>query len=187
MALVDQNVLVLQQIRSFLANDFAICDTGGRQLASIHTEGSTMSRLFAGSRELTVLENGSPVLQLSDTVNVLSRDTFTVSDGNGVPMATITKEFSVLSRKLRVELSDGSVLQCAGSLFGLEFTISQGQAVAARVARRMAGLSSALMGGDRYLLQLVPDLPPLHRGAMIGTVVTIDLIRAKESRIPDTT
>lgn len=47
MALVDQNVLVLQQIRSFLANDFAICDTGGRQLASIHTEGSTMSRLFA--------------------------------------------------------------------------------------------------------------------------------------------
>ncbi|WP_257476824.1 LURP-one-related/scramblase family protein [Acidipropionibacterium jensenii] len=187
MALVDQNVLILQQIRSFLRNDFAILDASGAQIASIHTEGSGASRALAGARDLTVLENGYPVLRISDPPNLFSRDTYTVSDGNGLSMATITKEFSVLSRKLRVELSDGSVLQCAGSLFGLEFTISQGQAVAARVARRMPGLSAALMGHDRYLLQLAPDLPPLHRGAMIGTVVTIDLIRAKESRIPDTT
>ncbi len=182
MALVDQNVLILQQIRSFLRNDFAILDASGAQIASIHTEGSGASRALVGARDLTVVENGYPVLRISDPPNLFSRDTYTVSDGNGLSMATITKEFSLLSRSMRVELSDGSVLQCTGSVFRRDFTISQGPAVAARVTRAMVGLSQALMGHDRYVLELAPDLPPLHRGAMIGTVIAIDLIRVKESR-----
>jgi uncharacterized protein YxjI len=182
MALVNQNILVLQQIRSFLSNDFAILDDQGRQVAAIHTEGSALSRMFAGSRELTVLENGNPVLRISDPPNLLARDTFTVQDGNGYPIARITKEFSFLTRRMRIELADGSQLLCEGRLFSLDFTITQGDAVAARVARRMPGVADVLLGHDRYLLSLAPDLPPLHRGAMIGAVIVIDLLRAKESR-----
>ncbi|AFV90692.1 hypothetical protein PACID_29270 [Acidipropionibacterium acidipropionici ATCC 4875] len=180
MSLVDQNVLVLQQVRSFLTNDFDILDADGSPVATIHTEGSALSRMFRGNRELTVLEDGRPVLRITDEVNILSRDSYTVADGSGATLATLTKLFTFATRKIQADLADGTSLLCTGSLFGRSFTISRGDAVAARIERRMPGVADALMGRDRYALSMDPSLPPSYRGAIIGTVIAIDLIRAKE-------
>lgn len=180
MPLVDQNVLVLQQVRNFLNNDFDILDAGGSPVATIHTEGSALSRMFRGSRDLTVLENGLPVLRIADEANFFSRDSYTVADGSGAPLATLTKLFTFTSRKIQIDLGDGVSMLCTGSLFSRSFTISRGDAVAARIERRMPGLAASLMGHDRYALSMDPALPPTYRGAIIGTVIAIDLIRAKE-------
>lgn len=180
MSLVDQNVLVLQQVRSFLTNDFDILDAEGSPVATIHTEGSTLSRMFRGSRELTVLENDQPVLRITDEVNIFSRDTYTVADGSGAPLATLTRLFTFASKKIQVDLSDGVSLLCTGSLFSRSFTIARGDAVAARIERRMPGIAEALMGHDRYALSMDPTLPPIYRGAIIGTVIAIDLMSAKD-------
>lgn len=181
MSLVDQNLLVLQQVKSFLANDFDILDAGGSPVATIHTEGSALSRMFRGNRELAVLENGRPVLRITDEVNVFSRDSYTVADGSGATLATLTKLFTFATKKIQADLNDGTVLLCTGSLFARSFTISRGDAVAARIERRMSGVAEALMGHDRYALSMDPSLPPSYRGAIIGTVIAIDLIRAKEA------
>lgn len=181
MPLVDENTLILQQVKSLLSNDFDILNTDGSPIATIHTEGSAMSRMFLGSRELTVLEEGRPVLRIADPANFMSRDSYTVSDGAGAQLAVLTKEFALFTTKVGIQLSDGTVLNCNGSLFGYDFTISQGERIAARISRQMPGIAHALMGHDRYVLSMDAALSPTYRGALIGTVIAIDLIRAKQA------
>lgn len=181
MPLVDENTLILQQVKSLLRDDFDILDADGSPIATIHTEGSAMSRMFLGSRELTVLEDGRPVLRISDPANFMSRDSYTVSDGAGARLAVLTKEFALFTTRVGIQLSDGTVLNCKGSLFGYDFAIRHNERIAARISRQMPGIAHALMGHDRYVLSMDDALPPAYRGTLIGTVIAIDLIHAKQT------
>ena len=65
--LLSHNSIVIQQIRNFMADDFDILDTEGNCIGKIETTGGTLSRMFMGSRRLTVSEpDGTPVFVITD-------------------------------------------------------------------------------------------------------------------------
>lgn len=65
--LLSHHTIVIQQIRNFMADDFDILDTEGHCIGKIETTGGTLSRMFMGSRRLTVSEpDGTPVFVITD-------------------------------------------------------------------------------------------------------------------------
>lgn len=69
--LLSHNSIVIQQIRNFMADDFDILDTEGNCIGKIETTGSTLSRMFMGSRRLTVSEpDGTPVFVITDPTDL---------------------------------------------------------------------------------------------------------------------
>lgn len=179
MGILDTDLLVMDQIRSFMSNDFAIHDGQGQVVASIVTEGGIGSRLLMGNRELAVVDaGGSLALRVVDPPNI-GPDTFEVHDGAGQMVARIVKEFTFFSKSLRVELGS-TTLWLKGELFDREFTVAGDLGEAARVGRRWPGVAELLLSRERYVLSLTPGLPRPERLGTIGAVMALDLIRAKE-------
>lgn len=173
---------MMQQITTFMSNNFDVLDQHGEAVGVITTSGSVGSRMFMGSRSLTVTEvDGRPVLSLEDTVN-FGRDTFELADAHGHPLAHLRKRFTFFRRQVDMHLADGTVVELHGSVFDFNFEFRVGEVVPARVTRQWAGLGNALLGRSQYSLTFTPDAPPHLRAAIIGGVIALDLIRAKDER-----
>lgn len=181
MALLDADVMVLDQVTSFMRNDFAINAADGAQVGSIHTEGSAMSRMFLGSRKLAVHDADSSVVVRLDDVMTMGRDRFSILDGEGREFATLVKEFTFFRKRLSLMLSSGEQLDVQGDLFDFDYQITGSGGLAAQVSRRWPGLGASLLGRDRYVLSLTPGLLPHLRAAVVATVIALDLIRQKDS------
>lgn len=182
MGILTTDVIVLQQIRSFLSNDFAIHDTAGSPVGRIVTEGSTGSRMFMGTRALAVVDgDGSLLLRVTDVVN-FGLDRFEVHDGYGRQVAVLVKEFTLFTKSVRIELGTGAVLRVTGSLFDREFTVDGPGGQAATVSRSWPGVAEALLGRESYALVFASALPVPEKLGTIGAVIALDLIRAKERR-----
>ncbi len=173
---------MMQQITTFMSNNFDILNQQGDVVGVITTGGSPLSRMFTGSRSLTVTEaDGRPVLSLEDTVN-FGRDTFELADPHGGPLAHLRKRFTFFRRRVDMHLADGTVVELHGSVFDFDFEFRVGELVPARVTRQWTGLGNALLGRSQYSLTFTPDTPLRLRAAFIGGVVALDLIRAKDER-----
>ncbi len=174
--------LIMDQVTSWLTNDFAIRDEAGETLGSITTQGSLGSRVFLGSRQLTVLDfDGNPYVHLDDVMN-LGLDTYELYDAEGAPVATITKEFTFFRKRLRLEMATGDQLRLAGDWWDWDFAISADDLPIARVARNFPGIAQAFLGRSKYVVEFEPVVSPDHRRATIGATIAIDLIRAKARR-----
>lgn len=180
MTLLAADVLVMDQVRAFLRDDFAIRDADGRQVGSILTEGSALTRFFTGPRQLVVVdEAGSPVVRLDD-VMTFGRDRFELADGAGRPLGSLVKELSFFRQRFTVELVTGEVLDLQGSFFERDFTITGPGGEAARVGRRWPGLTASLLGRDRYVVGFAAGVPAHLHAAVLATVIALDLVLAKE-------
>lgn len=180
MGLLDTDVIVMDQIRTFMSNDFAIHDVQGQVIGSLRTEGGVGARLLMGNRELAVHDaDGSLLCRVTDPPD-LGFDTFEVHDPQGGRVARIVKEFTFFSKSLRVELATGGVMGLKGELFDREFTVQGPLGEAARVSRRWPGVAEFLLSRERYVVALAPGLPVPERLGTIGAVIALDLIRAKE-------
>ncbi len=172
MSLFEQNVLVLDQVRNLTGGDCTILNVDGSPAATIRLEDSAVSRLFRGSRDMTITENGRPVLQITDGR--------VVTDAAGTELAVLTSHNGLFTTKITVQMGDGAIFECEGPLAGQDFTVTMGERVAARIAGQMQGVPYNLMGRGRYVLSLDPALPPAYRGAMIGAAVAIDILHDKQ-------
>ncbi len=180
MGILETDVLVMDQIRSFLSNDFGIHDGTGEVIGSIRTEGGMGMRMLMGNRELAVHDtDGSLLLRVVDPPD-LGFDTFTVHDGSGAQVARIVKEFTFFSKSLRVELGTGGVMSVKGEIFDREFTVMGPLGEAARVSRRWPGVAEFLLSRERYVVGMAAGLPVPERLGTLGAVIALDLIRAKE-------
>lgn len=179
--LLMEPVLQLQQVTSFMSNNFDIFNQNGEAVGIIATSGSAMSRMFMGSRTLQVTEaDGRPVVKIEDTVNFL-RDTFELTDPAGRPLAHLRKRFTFFKQRVDMHLADGTVVELHGSIFDFNFEFRIGQGSPAQVSRQWSGIGNALIGRSTYTLAFADDVPPHLRAAIIGGVVALDLIRAKQS------
>lgn len=173
---------MMQQITTFMSNNFDILNQRGDVVGIITTSGSMGTRMFMGNRNLDVTEvDGRSVLSLEDTVN-FGRDTFELTDAHGRPLAHLRKRFSFFKQRVDMHLADGTVIELHGSVFDFNFEFRVGEFVPARVTRQWAGFGNALLGRSQYSLTFTPDTPPRLRAAFIGGVVALDLIRAKDER-----
>jgi uncharacterized protein YxjI len=181
-SLTGQNLLVVQQVSGFLSNDFALEDGQGRPVAHIQTLGSTASRFLRGNRAFAVVGlDGYPLFRVEDPLG-LGRDRYRITDPQGGPIAELAQRFAVFRTSVAISVVDGTELRLDGSLSGFSFRLMAGQAPVASVDRRWAGLGRALRGRSRYALHLDPAMPELVRYAVIGSVIALDLIRAKAHR-----
>ena len=80
----------MQQITGFMSNDFDILDGTGEQVAGhVTTSGSGLSRFFAGSRSLDVVDaDRTPLLHVEDPPGI-GFDRFELSAPDGTPLASL--------------------------------------------------------------------------------------------------
>lgn len=180
MRLIQHDLLVLDQVTSFMSNDFAIMDQGGTPVGQIVTQGSGVSRFFLGTRELTVLDPEGVVVSVRDTVD-FGRDRYALTGMEGEPLATVVRRITLFKKRLGIELAGGGTLEVTGSFWEREFEVTDPGGVAARVSRSWSGISAALLGRERYAVGFTPGVPLRERAAILGAVVALDLIRAKQS------
>lgn len=179
MGLLDHDILVIDQVTGFMSNDFAISDLNGQQVGHVHTQGSAIGRMFAGSRDFTVMDETGPVLHLHDTMNWW-RDRMEIRDGEGIGLAEVVKRLAFFRTSCTVSL-DGSALNLTGNLRGMDFTLTGPRGTLATISRQWAGMSRAFLGRSRYVVSMSPDLSHRERRALLGSVIALDLIRAKEA------
>lgn len=181
MGILTHDTLIIDQVTNLLSNDFAVSDADGRRIGRIHTEGSVIGRIVKGSRRLVVIdEDEAPLLRLRDTMN-MGRDRMEITDATGQPLATLVKKITLMRSRFSVEL-DGVPLDLIGNMWGFDFTMTGPRGTLATVSRSWSGVGRALLGHSRYVVELSPDLAPRERQAVLGTVIALDLVRAKQDR-----
>lgn len=181
MSSLMNDVLVFQQTKNLVKNDFAIMDEHGQQVGHVETGGSTLGRLFKGSRELTVFDGPeNPVFRVKDTMT-FGRDRMEILDATGGPLASLVKRFTVFKTRISLDLQ-GEEIELDGSIWGFEFQMKGPGGVMGSVSREWSGVGNAFMGKSTYSLRLAQNLTTPQRYALIGAVLALDLIREKESR-----
>lgn len=195
--LLAHNNIVIQQIRSFMVDDFDILDTEGHCIGKMETTGSTLSRMFMGSRRLTVSEpDGTPVFVITDPTDFTidryevyypgsqatgSEGKHQVGGGSPRLLATIQQKFAFFQRKLEISIPGFADCHVDGDLWHYDATFMINDIKVAQMSRKWSGFANLLSGNERYVLQLKNDLPPELRTAIIGAAIALDLM-AKKAR-----
>ncbi|PLA34917.1 LURP-one-related/scramblase family protein [Corynebacterium amycolatum] len=193
--LLSHNSIVIQQIRNFMADDFDILDTEGHCIGKIETTGSTLSRMFMGSRRLTVSEpDGTPVFVITDPTDfTLDRyevyypdphatDTEGKQQGGAESsrlLATIQQKFAFFKRRLEISIPGFANCEVDGDVWHYDATFKVNDIEVAQMSRKWSGFTNMLTGNERYVLQLKDDLPPQLRAAIIGAAIALDLMAKK--------
>jgi uncharacterized protein YxjI len=181
-SLTGQNELSIQQVTGFMSNDFAIEDAHGRPVASIRTTGSAASRFFAGNRQFEVTDlSGTALFQVHDPMT-WGRDRYRVTAPDGSPIAELVQRTAFLKTSVQVSVVDGTELRLEGNFFDHSYRLLVDEHPVAAVDRTWAGFGKALLGHSRYALQMDPGMLELVRYAVIGSVISLDLIRDKAHR-----
>ena len=195
--LLSHDSIVIQQIRNFMADDFDILDTEGNCIGKIETTGGTLSRMFMGSRRLTVSEpDGTPVFVITDPTDfaldsyeVYYPDPQATSPEGKQPvgadssrlLATIQQKFAFFKRKLEISIPGFAHCEVDGDVWHYDATFKINDVKVAQMSRKWSGFTNMLTGNERYVLQLKDDLPPQLRAAIIGAAIALDLM-AKKAR-----
>lgn len=149
-------------------------------MGEIRTEGSVLSRMVLGSRRLAVHDtDGSVLVRLGDVMTI-GRDRFVLQDGQGYEIGRLVQELTFFRKRLTVQLVNGEGLHVQGRLFDYDFEIAGPGGSVARVSRQWPGLAAGLLGRNRYVVSFDTGAPVNLRVAVLGAVVALDLIRAKE-------
>ncbi|AKK10357.1 LURP-one-related/scramblase family protein [Corynebacterium uterequi] len=189
--LLDHDVVILQQVRSFLKDDFEIHGPDGEVIGYILTEGSALSRMFLGSRQLSVVDAqhtsgqaapGELALRITDPANWV-RDTYEVyladSDQR---LAEITQKIAFLKRKLAIGIDGHPGIEFRGDVFGYNAEVVAGDRQLAVIQRQWAGMANLFFEKQKYCLRFAPGLPRELHAAILGAAIAADLIAAKADR-----
>ena len=195
--LLSHNNIGIQQIRNFMADDFDILDTEGNCVGKIETTGGTLSRMFMGSRRLTVSEpDGTPVFVITDPTD-FALDSYEVyypdpqatrpegkqqvgADSSRL-LATIQQKFAFFKRRLEISIPGFAHCEVDGDVWHYDATFKINDIEVAQMSRKWSGFTNMLTGNERYVLQVKDDLPPQLRAAIIGAAIALDLM-AKKAR-----
>lgn len=179
--LAHTDVLHMQQTTSFMSNDFEVTDAQERPVLRVRTTGSGASRFFMGNRSFVIedAETGRTLFGFEDVVT-WGRDRMSMVDAEGLPLARLRREHAFLSTKVSCQVVDGTEFEIVGNAWGKAYQVHARGVQIAAVERRWAGLSRGLMGHSRYEVTLDPSMPPIVRCAVVGTVLGLDLMRAKD-------
>ena len=178
--------LVITQTKSFLNDQFMITDLDGTPVGTILQSTSLKDMVFKSSRSLEVAitdAEGNPlqtVMTISDPPNFL-RDTYEVHlPGIEKPMAVITKRFSMLKTKLDLTMEGFADVEIHGDFWDWNLSITSEDRLLADVSNEWTGMGNFFMGKNTYRLRITPDLNEQHHAAIIGAVMSMDMLRTKQ-------
>ena len=183
MSILNHDLLILQQFRSDSSPRFDILDAQGQGVGVVSGTESSVRRIFLGAREFDVLDaDGSLLAHVSD-VRDFWRDTYEIVRGDGSVLATIARKMGFFSHRFSIALSTGEVFMVEGDFFGREFNVvdADDEEIVAQASRERAGFVKALLGHDRYALYYPAGTSPDRRLAILGGMIALDLMRAKDA------
>ncbi|MCZ9307468.1 LURP-one-related family protein [Corynebacterium sp. c8Ua_181] len=179
--------LVISQTKSFLNDQFMIADINGTPVGTILQSTSLKDMVFKSSRSLEVAltdAEGTPlqtVMTISDPPNFL-RDTYEVHlPGIEQPMAVITKRFSLLKTKLDLTMEGFADVEIHGDFWDWNLSITSGDRLLADVSNEWTGMGNFFMGKNTYRLRITPGLNEQQHAAIIGAVMSMDMLRTKQN------
>ena len=181
--LLQQDLLILQQFRSGFSPEFDILNDQEQVVGMVGGTESGARRFFLGAREFDVLDaDGRRLAHISD-VRDFWRDTYEIVRGDGSMLATVTRKMGFFSRRFSIALSTGEVFMVEGDFFGREFNVvdADDEEIVAQASRERAGFAKALLGHDRYALYYPAGTSPDRRLAILGGMIALDLMRAKDA------
>jgi hypothetical protein len=173
----------MQQIRGGLSVEFDIQDSQGQVVGMVGGTESGIRRFFAGCREFDVLDvDGMRLAHVSD-IRDFWRDTYQITRGDGSVLASIARKSAFFSVKFSIVLASGEQLMVRGSFMSREFDVvnSASEEIVAQVSRERAGFAEAILGHDRYALYFPEGTSTDLRLAIIGGMIALDLMRAKDT------
>ena len=178
--LLGQNELVLQQSTGLLSNDFDITDPQDRVVGRVESQGSALGRMFLGTRSLMLTDaDGTPLLSIRDPHDLgLDRYELRSPDGEHL-IAQLQRKLAFFRTNAWIDVGDQQ-MQLEGEVLNFDFRMVLGETVVATISRQWGGVGRGLLGHSRYGLSIHPEAPTRDRLAIIGGVVALDLIRAKQ-------
>ena len=178
--------LVITQTKSFLNDQFMITDLDGTPVGTILQSTSLKDMVLKSSRSLEVAitdAEGNPlqtVMTISDPPNFL-RDTYEVHlPGIEQPMAVITKRFSMLKTKLELTMKGFPDVEIHGDFWDWNLSITSRGRRLANVTNEWTGVGNYFMGKNTYRLAITPGLKEQQHAAILGAVMSMDMLRTKE-------
>ncbi|MGV0425561.1 LURP-one-related/scramblase family protein [Corynebacterium tuberculostearicum] len=178
--------LVITQTKSFLNDQFMITDIDGTPVGTILQSTSLKDMVFKSSRSLEVAltdAEGNPlqtVMTISDPPNFL-RDTYEVHlPGIAAPMAVITKRFSMLKTKLELTMKGFPDVEIRGDFWDWNLSITSEDRLLADVSNEWTGMGNFFMGKNTYRLRITPGLSEQQHAAILGAVMSMDMLRTKQ-------
>ncbi len=181
--LLHQDLLILQQFRNGLSPEFNILDDQEQVVGMVGGTESGARQFLLGPREFDVLDaDGRRLAHISD-VRDFWRDTYEIMRGDGSMLAIVTRKLGFFSHRFSIELSTGEVFMVEGDFFGREFNVVDAVAeeIVAQASRERAGFVKAFLGHDRYALRYPAGTSPEWRLAILGGMIALDLMRAKDA------
>ena len=181
--LLHQDLLILQQFRNGLSPEFNILDDQEQVVGMVGGTESGARQFLLGPREFDVLDaDGRRLAHISD-VRDFWRDTYEIMRGDGSMLAIVTRKLGFFSHRFSIELSTGEVFMVEGDFFGREFNVVDvdDEEIVAQASRERAGFAKALLGHDRYALYYLVGTSPDRRLALLGGMIALDLMRAKDA------
>ena len=173
----------MQQFRNGLSPEFDILDDQEQVVGMVGGTESGARRFFLGPREFDVLDADGRLLAHVSDVRDFWRDTYEIARGDGSVLATIARKMGFFSHRFSIALSTGEVFMVEGDFFGREFSVvdADDEEIVAQVSRERAGFVKALLGHDRYALYYPAGTSPDRRLAILGGMIALDLMRAKDA------
>ena len=178
--------LVITQTKSFLNDQFMITDLDGTPVGTILQSTSLKDMVLKSSRSVEVASTdaeGNPlqtVMTISDPPNFL-RDTYEVHlPGIEQPMAVITKRFSMLKTKLDLTMEGFPDVEIHGDFWDWNLSITSEDRLLADVSNEWTGMGNFFMGKNTYRLRITPGLSEQQHAAILGAVMSMDMLRTKQ-------
>ena len=163
-----------------------ISDVNGTPVGTIVQSTSLKEMVFKPSRSLEVAltdAEGNPlqtVMTISDPPNFL-QDTYEVHlPGIEQPMAVITKRFSMLKTNLDLTMEGIPDVEIHGDFWDWNLSITSEDRLLADVSNEWTGMGNFFMGKNTYRLRITPGLNEQHHAAIIGAVMSMDMLRTKQ-------
>ena len=141
-----------------LGGDLTIQDEHGRQVYFVD------GKVIAIGRRLEIKDQSGQVVGMIQQRLIALRPTFEIHLPDGL-VVTITKRFSLVSDRLKIDVPGPGDLDVHGDIFHHEYTIEQRERVVARVTKQWVSLV------DAYGVEILENVNPL---LILASAVVID-------------
>ncbi|AXE37759.1 hypothetical protein [Acidipropionibacterium virtanenii] len=171
MSLFDHDALQIDRLESFSRDPLTIWTPSGRPVA-VAEAASRRNIINWGPKAWRLVENGRTVMTIRDPRH-LGRDKFVIEDASGHRLAKVT--LTIGTYALIVEVADGFRLKTSTAAgFGAATLFFHDDRKAAEVINPGEDAEP-----ERQVIRFAPSLPPLYRGAILGTAVIAQMLQHK--------
>lgn len=178
--LLTHDRLLVRQTVSIATPAFDVLTPDETLLGAVETTSSDAKILTLGARDFEIRCGDEVLALLKDPLSAMLDD-YTLYWPDGRMLAAIDQEWKLFGTRMAIDVEGGERLRIDGAPMSFDFDVLRDERVVARVRRDMPSVGTWIMRLDEYSVDFEPDVPPVYRLAILGTIVAIDRLLAKRN------